>query len=61
AYATVNGALTVPHQFAAAAAPVAAAALWGVFGYDGVLLILLGLLSAGFLAMLAVTTVRRAS
>ncbi len=61
AYATVNGALTVPHQFAAAAAPVAAAALWGVFGYDGVLLILLGLLSAGFLAMLAVTSVRRAS
>ncbi len=60
AYATVNGALTVPHQFAAAAAPVAAAALWGLFGYDGVLLILLGLLSAGFLAMLAVTTARRA-
>jgi MFS family permease len=61
AYATVNGALSVPYHFARALAPVAAAALWGFVGYDGVLLILLGLLVAGLAAIWAVTSARAAS
>jgi hypothetical protein len=54
-YATVNGALAMPSNFARAVAPVAAAALWAVGGYSGVLAVLIGLLIAGFAVFWAIT------
>lgn len=54
-YATVNGALAMPSNFARAIAPVAAAALWAVGGYSTVLAILLAGLAAGLAVFWAIT------
>lgn len=57
-YATVNGALAMPSNFARAVAPVAAAGLWAAGGYSTVLAILLAGLAAG-LAVFWIITLRK--
>jgi MFS family permease len=55
-YGTIMGALTLPVTLAGALSPMGAAALWGVAGYDGVIMALLALLTCALVAWIVAVT-----